>query len=86
MDVPVENNDRYTFGIYFLNDGGDGVCLVGGCDDDIKSLIHEIADVCNLLFIIVVRRPYLYSGLGMQHDFAVDFIVAFVAPVVRTAL
>ena len=86
IDIAVEDDYGDAFLIYLFNNRRNGIGLVGRHDDNVKAVVHEIADIGYLLLVAVLRRAYLYLRIGVENHFALDFLVAFVAPVIAAAL
>ena len=86
VDIAVKNYYRYTFIIYFFDNGRDSVGFIGRGNDYVKVIVKKISYVGYLLLITVIGRTDLNICFGMKHDFTIDLIVHFCAPVVLTAL
>ena len=86
VDVSVEHHDRNPLIVDFLHDGCDGICLIRSHNDSVEMLIHKILQIGNLLLTAVICRADLHGGIPMKHDLTQDLVVAFVAPVIGTAL
>ncbi len=86
VDVAVKDYDRHARLIHLFYYRRDGLGFVRRSDYDIKTVVLEITDVGNLLFVAVIGRTYLHLGLGMKHNFTIYLIVHLIAPVITAAL
>ena len=86
VDVTVKHDDRRTRLVHFLYHRSDCIGDERRRNYYVKTIVGKIANVVNLLFIVIIGRAYLDSDIFMKHHFAVYLIVHLVAPVILTAL
>ena len=84
--VAVKNHDGHAAFIYFLDYGRECRGFVWRNDYYIEAIVDKILYIPDLFFIAVIGRADFDNGIFMKHDFTVDFVIHFVAPVILTAL
>lgn len=86
MYITVKYDHRDTVFIHFLYDRSDCVGLVWSSNDDVKTVLLEIADIGDLFLIAVIGRADLDRDPRGKHDLTVDLVVHFHSPVILAAL
>ena len=86
IDIAVEDYYRNALLIHLINNRGNSIGFVRGYDNNVEVVFHEVFNIGYLLFIAVFGGTNFDFGIGVENKFTVNFFVAFVAPVVATAL
>ena len=84
--VSVKNYHRNAPLVSFGYDRRYGISLIGRGNDYIKIIIHEVADIGNLFFIVIIRTSDLHLSIGVEHCLPLDLIVHFCPPVIPATL
>ena len=78
VGLAVEQDDRDSPVISLVDDGRDGMYLVGGDDKQVDPILDELADLLRLQPVVVIGRGELQSNVvvlvGTHDQLAVELV------------